>query len=99
MNEREYESVAQLRGCATAATVEDPTAFERANYMETLHSWAPSPRADLVAVAIVTPGRLTESGRGPMVGVRSQAPGSHSVSPKRAIGWNPTHGSHRVRPA
>ena len=43
MTEREYESVAQLRGSATAATVEDPTAFERANYMAALHSWtAPS---------------------------------------------------------
>ncbi len=43
MTEREYESVAQLRGSASAATVEDPTAFERANYRATLHSWsAPS---------------------------------------------------------
>ncbi len=39
MAEREYESVTQLRGAATSATVEDPTAFERANYMATLHSW------------------------------------------------------------
>jgi dihydroorotate dehydrogenase (fumarate) len=39
MAEREYESVAQLRGSATHATVEDPTAFERANYVATLHSW------------------------------------------------------------
>jgi len=40
MTEREYESVAQLRGSASAATVEDPTAFERANYLATLHSWS-----------------------------------------------------------
>ncbi len=40
MAEHEYESVAQLRGSATAASVEDPTAFERANYMATLHSWS-----------------------------------------------------------
>jgi len=40
MTEREYESVGQLRGAATSATVEDPTAFERANYMATLHSWS-----------------------------------------------------------
>ena len=39
MTEREYESVDQLRGSATAATVEDPSAFERANYVATLHSW------------------------------------------------------------
>ena len=45
MAEREYESVDQLRGSASAATVEDPTAFERANYMKTLRSWAPAPRA------------------------------------------------------
>jgi dihydroorotate dehydrogenase (fumarate) len=43
MTEREYESVNQLRGSASAATVENPTAFERANYLATLHSWsAPS---------------------------------------------------------
>jgi len=40
MTEREYESVAQLRGSASAATVADPTAFERANYLATLHSWS-----------------------------------------------------------
>jgi dihydroorotate dehydrogenase (fumarate) len=39
MAEREYESVDQLRGSATQAAVQDPSAFERANYMETLHSW------------------------------------------------------------
>ncbi len=40
MTEREYESVNQLRGSASAATVKDPTAFERANYLATLHSWS-----------------------------------------------------------
>ncbi len=39
MTDHEYESVAQLRGSANQATVEDPFAFERANYMNTLHSW------------------------------------------------------------
>ncbi len=39
MAERDYESVDQLRGSANQATVEDPAAFERANYMDTLHSW------------------------------------------------------------
>jgi dihydroorotate dehydrogenase (fumarate) len=43
MEEREYESVTQLRGSASAATVEDPSAFERANYMATLHSWSTPP--------------------------------------------------------
>ncbi|HEY6056880.1 MAG TPA: dihydroorotate dehydrogenase-like protein [Candidatus Limnocylindrales bacterium] len=40
MEEREYESVAQLRGSANQAAVEDPSAYERANYMDTLRSWA-----------------------------------------------------------
>jgi len=40
MTEHEYESVAQLRGSANQAAVEDPSAFERANYMHILHSWA-----------------------------------------------------------
>jgi dihydroorotate dehydrogenase (fumarate) len=40
MTEHEYESVAQLRGSATQATAEDPSAFERANYMQTLRSWS-----------------------------------------------------------
>jgi hypothetical protein len=31
--------VSELRGSASAATVDDPAAFERANYMATLHSW------------------------------------------------------------
>ena len=48
MEEREYESVSQLRGSATAATVADPTAFERANYLATLHSWSTPP--DLAGV-------------------------------------------------
>jgi dihydroorotate dehydrogenase (fumarate) len=43
MEEREYESVGQLRGSASAATVENPSAFERANYMATLHSWSTPP--------------------------------------------------------
>jgi dihydroorotate dehydrogenase (fumarate) len=46
MAEHEYESVAQLRGSATAANVTDPTAFERANYMTALRSY--STPADLV---------------------------------------------------
>jgi dihydroorotate dehydrogenase (fumarate) len=40
MDEHEYRSVWELRGSASAATVDDPSAFERANYMATLHSWA-----------------------------------------------------------
>ena len=39
MTEHEYTSVAQLRGSASQATVEDPSAFERANYMTTIRSW------------------------------------------------------------
>ena len=39
LTEHEYESVEQLRGSASQATVENPSAFERANYMQTLRSW------------------------------------------------------------
>jgi dihydroorotate dehydrogenase (fumarate) len=39
MAEHDYSSVSELRGSASAATVDDPSAFERANYMATLHSW------------------------------------------------------------
>jgi dihydroorotate dehydrogenase (fumarate) len=40
MIEHEYESVDQLKGSASQATAENPSAFERANYMQTLRSWA-----------------------------------------------------------
>jgi dihydroorotate dehydrogenase (fumarate) len=39
MREGEYESVAQLRGSVSRTNVEDPSAYERANYMRTLRSW------------------------------------------------------------
>ena len=39
MTDHEYESVEQLRGSASQATAENPSAFERANYMHTLRSW------------------------------------------------------------
>jgi dihydroorotate dehydrogenase (fumarate) len=39
MAEHDYTSVTELRGSASAATADDPSAFERANYMATLHSW------------------------------------------------------------
>ncbi len=41
MEEHDYESVDQLRGSVSHATTDDPSAFERANYRRTLHSWAP----------------------------------------------------------
>ena len=40
MEEHEYESVDQLRGSASQAAVDDPSAFERANYMKILRSWS-----------------------------------------------------------
>jgi dihydroorotate dehydrogenase (fumarate) len=43
MAAHDYTSVSELRGSASTATVEDPSAFERANYMATLHSWAATP--------------------------------------------------------
>jgi dihydroorotate dehydrogenase (fumarate) len=39
MTDHEYDSVEQLRGSASQATAENPSAFERANYMQTLRSW------------------------------------------------------------
>ncbi len=39
MTDHEYVSVEQLRGSASQATVENPSAFERANYMQTIRSW------------------------------------------------------------
>jgi len=43
LEEHEYESVTQLRGSATQASVEDPSSFERGNYMAALRSWATPP--------------------------------------------------------
>lgn len=43
MEEREYESVAQMRGCMSQMAVAEPAAFERANYMKVLHDWRPGP--------------------------------------------------------
>ena len=46
MAEHDYESVTQMRGSATQTTSGDPAAFERANYVQMLHSWStPSPSA------------------------------------------------------
>ncbi len=43
MADRGYQSASEMRGSASAATVDDPSAFERTNYMATLHSWAATP--------------------------------------------------------
>lgn len=39
MAEQGYDSVTQLRGSVSYAAVADPSTFERANYVRTLHSW------------------------------------------------------------
>ena len=39
----DYDSVDQLRGSVSHAHSEDPSAFERANYVRTLHSWVTPP--------------------------------------------------------
>ena len=41
--EREYASVAQLRGSVSRQGAADPTGFERANYLRTLASYRPTP--------------------------------------------------------
>jgi dihydroorotate dehydrogenase (fumarate) len=43
MDRRDYISVDQLRGSASQEHTHDPSAFERNNYMKTLHSWAAPP--------------------------------------------------------
>jgi dihydroorotate dehydrogenase (fumarate) len=40
MEEYEYESVGQMKGSMSQRSVSDPTAFERANYMKVLRSFA-----------------------------------------------------------
>jgi dihydroorotate dehydrogenase (fumarate) len=55
MTEHEYESVTELRGSASQATAENPSAFERANYMQTLRSWV-APQ-ELTATAPSRPDR------------------------------------------
>lgn len=44
LEENEYTSVTQLRGSASQGRVADPGAFERAQYIRTLHSWSAPPR-------------------------------------------------------
>jgi dihydroorotate dehydrogenase (fumarate) len=44
MRDHGYVSVSQLRGSVSSSTAEDPSAFERANYVQMLHSWT-SPSA------------------------------------------------------
>ena len=39
MEEKEYESVEQMRGSMSYKNVDDPSKFERANYMKVLHSY------------------------------------------------------------
>jgi dihydroorotate dehydrogenase (fumarate) len=44
MNRNEYESVDELKGSASYGASDNPSAYERANYVRTLHSWsAPKP--------------------------------------------------------
>jgi dihydroorotate dehydrogenase (fumarate) len=39
MEEHEYESIAQMKGCMSQRAVAEPAAFERANYMKALNSF------------------------------------------------------------
>jgi dihydroorotate dehydrogenase (fumarate) len=42
LEEHEYQSVRQLRGSMSQKNCSDPSAFERAQYMKTLHSYRPN---------------------------------------------------------
>ncbi len=44
MDERDYDSVHQLRGSVSRANVPDPQMYDRANYFQTIHSWVDSRR-------------------------------------------------------
>jgi dihydroorotate dehydrogenase (fumarate) len=44
MEEHEYQSLGQLRGCMNMQACPDPSVYERANYMLTLQSWQPAGR-------------------------------------------------------
>src|SRR4030095_4448477 len=57
MAERDYDSVAHLRGSMSRGAMPDPAGFERANYMRTLMSW--SSRAE------VSPGQATSDDPAP----------------------------------
>ncbi len=48
MEEKEYESVAQMQGSMSQRNVAEPAAFERANYMKMLASWRPDPTGALI---------------------------------------------------
>jgi dihydroorotate dehydrogenase (fumarate) len=48
MEEREYESVRQMQGSMSQIRCPEPAAFERANYMKTLHSWRPDPTGKML---------------------------------------------------
>ncbi|MGE5402464.1 MAG: dihydroorotate dehydrogenase-like protein [Ignavibacteriales bacterium] len=41
MEEKEYSSIEQMKGSMSQKSVQEPAAFERANYMKTLHSYKP----------------------------------------------------------
>ena len=44
MEEHEYESIRQMQGSMSQQRTTDPTAFERANYLKVLRSYAVRPR-------------------------------------------------------
>lgn len=44
MVERDYDSVAELRGSVARHNVPDPQVYERANYYQVIHSWPPPGR-------------------------------------------------------
>ena len=44
MLERDYDSVAQLRGSVSRGNVPDPQVYERSNYYQVIHSWRPGSR-------------------------------------------------------
>jgi dihydroorotate dehydrogenase (fumarate) len=52
MEQHEYSSLSEMRGSMNLSRCPDPTAFERANYMRTLQSWAPGETAAAVGTGV-----------------------------------------------
>ncbi|HWP65464.1 MAG TPA: dihydroorotate dehydrogenase-like protein [Candidatus Limnocylindria bacterium] len=49
MEEHEYQSIRQMQGSMSQQRVADPSAFERANYLKVLRSYAVQPRPPVIA--------------------------------------------------
>ena len=49
MEDHEYESIRQMQGSMSRRALNQPGAFERANYQQALHTWRPDPTARFIS--------------------------------------------------